>query len=132
MKPVNAKARAVLDRLTDGLTQVEASRQVDNTSGAFMAVHVECIGQVREGLLYSVAHYYEQHGDLMRDPDVVFLKDAGGDYYAMSYEQSSLGIYQEAAVFEGDRIVGHKPRMQRDITLFCNDWMQNIKAQQFA
>ena len=40
----------------------------------------------------SVAHYYEQEGDLMRDPEIVF----NPSWHAIEYTQDNLGIYQAA------------------------------------
>ena len=44
-----------------------------------MALHVEYLHEVPPyGPLYSVAHYYEHNGDMMRDPDMEFLKSHDG------------------------------------------------------
>ena len=46
----------------------------------------------------SVAHYYTQNGDLMRDPEMVFEVGPDGAFHPVSYQQDNLGIYQEAAL----------------------------------
>ena len=144
MNSVNSKAREILDTLTEGLEKVGDHRKIDNAKGSYMAVHIECIGRVGEGRLYSVAHYFKQNGDTMRDPDVVFFQvdtfkkgypEHSRDmfpveYYPVSFEQSSMGIHQEAIVMGSGGVEGVKPKLQRDITSFCNDWMMNIKDQQ--
>jgi hypothetical protein len=57
-----------------------------------MAVIVEEVGgaEIGEiiGTLYSVAHYYQQHDDLMRDPEMVFFKGPDGRYYPIMYQQA--------------------------------------------
>ena len=68
--------------------------------GSFMAVSVEIIGRSGLGPLVSVAHYYEQNGDLMRDPDVVFLIGADRHVYPISFRQDNLGINLESAYVE--------------------------------
>jgi len=124
MKAVNKKAQAVLDVLT------EKAQVIDNQKG-FMSVHVEELFTVDAGTIWSIAHYYEQNGDMMRDPDVEFLKAKDGKYYPLSFRQDPY-FYQEAV--EGDplqgEIKGYRPRMQKDIAVFCGTWMQNIKQQQ--
>lgn len=144
MHSVNSKARKILDTLTKGLIEIGDNQKIDNSEGVFMAVHVECIGIVGDGRLYSVAHYFKQNGDMMRDPDVVFFQvdtfkegypehsrdEFPVEYYPVSFEQSSMGLYQEAIVFCSDGIEGVRPKMQKSITSFCNDWMRNIKEQQ--
>ena len=76
MKNLNQKATKVFMLLVDGLKEPGDAKKIDNTNGAFMTVHVELIHQNEHGRHYSIAHYYEQNGDLMRDPDVVFLLSA--------------------------------------------------------
>ena len=76
LKVLDKKAALVLDHLTEGLA-VGDSRKVDRGTG-FMPVHVECLQRTALGFLYSIAHYYEQNGDLVADPDVVFVRTAEG------------------------------------------------------
>jgi hypothetical protein len=95
-----------------------------------MAACVEIIGRTSLGPLVSVAHYYEQNGDLMRDPDVVFVIGTDEHVYPISYRQDGLGIDQEAAYVE-DGQWKVKTKMQADIAAFCNDtWFPNINEQQ--
>ena len=127
MQALNKTAEKVFRKLTEGMTKVGDHRTVENNK-SFMAVHVEVVGQTERGLLISIAHYYEQNGDLMRDPDVVFLVDERA--YPISYRLDGLGLNQEAAhIQDGVWMVCLK--MQADICRFCNQWMKNIKSQQF-
>ena len=130
MKALSVKAREVMDLLTKGL-HVEGHHVFDNAKGAYMAVHVEKLRLTEQGALYSVAHYFEQNGDLMRDPDMEFLK-IGDDYYPVYFRQDGgLACEQEAVVYgPGGRIDGYKPKMQADMAVFANQWMKNIKEQQ--
>ena len=67
MKHINDKSEAIFRKLTDGLVKVGDHQQWNNNS-SFMAACVEIIGRTGLGPLVSVAHYYEQNGDLMRTP----------------------------------------------------------------
>ena len=129
LTPVCGTGIGVLDTLTEGLTSIEDHTIFENAS-AFMPVSVECIGAVEYGKLYSVAHYYKQNGDLMRDPEIVFLKDCAAQYYPISYQQDGLGLYQEVVRFEGD-IINVQTKTQKSIARFCTTWMANIYEQQF-
>jgi hypothetical protein len=130
MQHLNDKATAIFRKLTDGLRKVGDHRKWDNANGTFMAACVEIIGRTGLGPLVSVAHYYEQNGDLMRDPDVVFVIGADQHVYPISYRQDGLGIDQEAAYME-DGQWKVKAKMQADICDFCNDtWFPNINEQQ--
>ena len=129
MKHINDKSEAIFRKLTEGLVKVGDHRKIDNAPGAFMAVSVEIIGRSGLGPLVSVAHYYEQNGDLMRDPDVVFLIGADRHVYPISFRQDNLGIYLEAAYVE-DGVWKVRVKMQADLCSFCNMWMRNIDDQQ--
>ncbi|MEM9509842.1 MAG: hypothetical protein AAGA16_19530 [Cyanobacteria bacterium P01_E01_bin.35] len=53
-----------------------------------------------ESYLFSLTHYYQQHGYLMCDPDVTFFLDQSGDQlllFPLSITQSGLDIYREVA-----------------------------------
>jgi hypothetical protein len=130
MQHLNDKATAIFRKLRDGLRKVGDYRKWDNASGTFMAACVEIIGRTGLGPLVSIAHYYEQNGDLMRDPDVVLVIGADERVYPISYRQDGLGIDQEAAYVE-DGVWKVKTKMQADICDFCNDtWFPNINEQQ--
>ena len=121
----------ILDRLTEGMTKIEDHRTIDNAPGAFMAVHVERIGRTSMGPLFSVAHYYEQNGDLMKDPDMVFLRAGDGEYYPIEFQQDSLSYYRCCVEFnEKGNISSYLPAIQADMADFANTWMLNILMQQ--
>lgn len=128
MKHLNDRATAVFRKLTEGLKKVGDHQQWNNDS-SFMATCVEIIGRTGLGPLVSIAHYYQQNGDMMRDPDVVFVIGADQHVYPISYRQDGMGIDQEAAVVE-DGKWRVQPKMQADICSFCNQWMENINEQQ--
>src|SRR5262249_36593835 len=53
----------------------------------FMPLVVEAIGPGPRGLpMVSVAHYYTQEGDAMRDPEMVFEVDAAGNFHPVSFQ----------------------------------------------
>ena len=84
MQHLNDKATAIFHKLTEGLHKVGDHRKWNNASGSFMAACVEIIGTTGLGPLVSIAHYYEQNHDLMRDPDVVFVIGADQEVYPIS------------------------------------------------
>jgi len=130
MNAINQKAAATLNRLTQDLNTLGDHCRWEN-SPAFMAVCVEYINDTDLGPIFSVAHYYEQNGDLMRDPEMTFLRRNDGSYYPLSYQQDGLGLYQESVIFgEDGNPEKFIPTMQRDHALFAGQWMQNIKEQQ--
>ena len=131
MKKLNPTACRILDRLTQGLTRPGHHRKIDNAPGFFMAAHVERIGECRQGPLFSVAHYYEQNGDLMKDPDMVFIRGQDGDYYPIEFQQDNIGFYGCAVKFdEHGEITHYHPAEQAEMAGFANHWMLNLLIQQ--
>ena len=72
---LSPQATAVMDTLTEDMS-VSDHKKIDNAEGTFMALHVECIGECNLGPIFSLAHYYEQHGDSMRNPEMLFIQAA--------------------------------------------------------
>jgi len=122
---VSAHAAAVLDELTRDLA-VGEHRKIDR-GGGFMAVVVEHLEEREIGSIYSVSHYFESNGDLVADPDVVFLRRPEG-WVPISY-QDSLAYRVVARVREDGR-VEVDDRGQRELVRFANMWLRNVATQQ--
>lgn len=118
-----------MDKLTDGVT-VDTPKKIDNTKGAFMPVCIDWIGEFPYGMIFSVAHYGEQNGDLMADPDMTFWKTKDGDYFPCSFQNDYLGVYKESIVFGETGPECFYAKEQADEAYFANIWMKNIKEQQ--
>ena len=125
MTTVSRNAAAVLDELTADLN-VGDSRKVDRGLG-FMPVHIEHLQRSGLGLHYSLAHYYEQNGDLVPDPDVVFVRGADG-WSPISFQDSLA--FRVAVHFHEDSTIEVDEKEQRDLVRFCNHWMRNVQEQQ--
>ena len=130
MKPINQRAKKVMDVLTEGIDNIGDHKKIDNTEGTFMPVVIDCIGGCNYGLIYSIAHYHSQAGDLICDPDMVFIKaEMDGNYYPVSFEQGGV-IRKEAIIIKDGKVTGiweHEQCMQKN---FANMWMENIRQQQ--
>lgn len=66
------------------------SIEVELDSEAMLPLTIEKTAENR----VSVAHYYEQRMDLMRDPEIVFKVQDGGVWSAVEYVQDNPSIYQ--------------------------------------
>ena len=131
MKSLNKKAEAVLNKLETLMNDNYV--KVDNTNGTFMPVVVEDVTfqyPAELGRFLSVAHYYEQNGDLMADPEMIFLKARDNKYYPIYTKMDAVGFVRETVLFESGTIKGFYKDSQRDQVQFANMWMTNIKHQQ--
>ena len=46
--------------------------KIDNSDGTYMPVYLELIGRIDKYDFFSLAHYGQQNGDAMRDPEMLF------------------------------------------------------------
>ncbi|NCB47409.1 hypothetical protein EOM81_10385 [bacterium] len=128
MKAINKSAaktmRKMMNMMENGYAKIQKS-------SSFMPVTIEHIGQNDFGKLFSVAHYSEQNGDLMRDPEMVFILCADEEFYPISIQQDYVGKHQDVLEYDDNgKIKGWHPRLQSDIAGFANFWLRNIKEQQ--
>ena len=132
MRAISKTAEKTMDILTSGLRQVEDHKKIDNAPGAFMPVHVELIGTMGEGYLFSVAHYWEHpSGDLMADPEMVFLRGEEGRYYPTYFKQDGGPFVEQRSVhFKDGRASEINLDTQADQVDFAEMWMRNIREQQ--
>jgi hypothetical protein len=130
---LNKRATKILDGLTEGV-DFDHAKKIDNRKGSVMAVHVERVNTIKGNPVFSVAHYYEQNGDLMADPDIEFLRNTlnGVNYYTpIFYKQDGLNISKEYVIMDDKgEIKGTYPKLIADCASFANQWMVNIEEQQ--
>jgi hypothetical protein len=119
-----------LTQLLGGATAVRI------TVPGYLPLSVEEIGRSEDGRrLVSLCHYGEQNGDLMRDPDIVFLlHDLPDGTLAepISFRNDYLGIEQEVYRYSADGIRTHvAPTLKRDLKDFAQTWFTNLHQQGF-
>lgn len=113
-----------------------ADTAVRLTVPGFMPLSVEDIGQSADGnRLVSICHYGKQHGDLMRDPDMVFEIHAWADAPAaepLSFRNDYMGLLQEVYRYGEDGKKTHvNIRLKQELTSFARTWFTNLKDQGF-
>ncbi len=113
----------------------------------YMRLVIEHIGEGPNGRpMISVAHYFEQNGDLMADPDMAFevarvpkIRKRGGvpraveedTMFPVYFQQDSLGVFRRAMWKDEKRGVLVDVREKRDQESFARMWDRNLKAQGF-
>ncbi len=83
----------------------------------------------RHGERVSVAHYGEQNGDAMRDPEMEFILP---NWMPAWIQQDYLGRYDEAISFDADGQLLVRSKLLAGLVSFSATWARNIKAQKFA
>ncbi len=109
-------------------------RAVRITVPGSMPLSVEEIGVSQDGCrLVSLCQYGEQNGDLMRDPDLVFMVTDLPDGSAaepVSYRNDYLGIVQEVYRYdEAGRRTHVFPALKQDLKEFAQTWFATLREQ---
>ena len=82
-----------------------------------------------EGHIISVAHYWTQNGDALRDPEVVMMDEGR----ILSFQQDPY-VYNEPAIREdtpGGVVWKVNPKIYASVHSFTKLWVRNIRAQGF-
>ena len=121
---------------TDLNQLLSRARAVRITVPGYMPLSVEEIGVSQDAhRLVSLCHYGEQNGDLMRDPDIVFLFHNLPDGLAaepVSFRNDYLGIVQDVYRYdETGRRTQVLLALKQDLKEFAESWFANLKDQGF-
>lgn len=152
MKQVNKEAKKVIAAIIDKMTDTDNNLKIDinGPDSGIMPIVVERLeGDIHTpwgaGTIYSFAHYYEQEGDLMRDPEICFLivdnrkayEDKGADpldgfgVWPQQFQQDGIfARYQELITIENGAATKCMKGAQSDVAIFAGQWMNNVKWQQ--
>lgn len=98
------------------------------TSKGFMDLSIDVLENTDEKMRIAMAHNFIQNGDVMADPDMeimIFKKLEAAE--ALTFQQDSLGIYQEVYPEPGKVNV----RLKRELNSFLNQWLTNLRHQGF-
>ena len=119
-----------LDQLLDGHSAVRI------TVSGFMPLSVEEIGIDGEGhRLVSLCHYGEQNGDLMRDPDIVFMfqdTPSGSIAEPVSFRNDYPGLDQEVYRYdEAGKRTHLDTTLKSQLREFARIWFANLNEQGF-
>ena len=125
MKTLDKKASEILR----GLLALQTTK-VDRSDGTYMPVHIEIIEKTDKYDHISLAHYGQQNGDAMRDPEMLFaLHKETRQFIPYYYRNDYMGVEQYSVKWTDEGILLNR-RLQADHTTFANQWLRNIAAQQ--
>lgn len=83
--------------------------------------------------LYSMAHYGEQNGDAMRDPELTFSVDWDAERIEpQTFQNDYLGVYQEVYRQNDQGQTLYSRRLRSDLDEFLWQWLKNIYAQGYS
>jgi hypothetical protein len=129
MRP-SKRMKNVIEKLLSevGKTPLERGLYVKITQDGYDRLVIEGLGHRR----VSVAHYFEQNGDLIADPEIVFFIGYDGNWYAVETTMALIG-HREYARFAYRNhhweLTHINAYMQADLSSFAGIWAKNIRAQ---
>ena len=104
--------------------------KIDNSDGTYMPVYLELIGRIDNYNFFSLAHYGQQNGDAMRDPEMIIaLHKESLQFIPYYYRNDYMGMEQYSVRWTNEGILLNR-RLQADHTTFANQWLRNIATQQ--
>lgn len=110
------------------------------TSGGYIDLTVEMVEYRKiagvQAMDYSFCHYGELNGDLMRDPEMLFLvivsPDGDWHVYPHYYRNDYAYGYETESLVPKDGGMGVLLKTQHDQASFAQDWLRNLKEQGFV
>lgn len=98
-------------------------------SGAFMDLNLDDLGKDETGnIRFSMAHNFEQNGDIMADPDMeIRVIPEMQSIEALTYQLDSLRIFQQ--VYPEPNMVD--PKAKKELNNFLGTWLTNLIQQRF-
>lgn len=83
----------------------------------------------KHGKSVIIAHYFEQNGDFIPDPDMEFSITEWG--WVPMATQNALGVYRRASEWKDGKLMVNKREFKNQQS-FATMWARNIKAQGFG
>lgn len=135
MKTLSKKATQIFISVISNLNE-EGSAKLQATT-AYLPLYVERIellnrGDENEVHKVSFAHYGKQNGDLMRDPEMLFLYYPQSEKVIPYYYRNDYAGYEDESVFFDDNGQPDKYNRQKQQghAQFAEMWLNNIMEQQ--
>lgn len=122
MHSINEKSKLIMEKLIALLD--DGYLKLDNASGTFIPLVMEKVtDEPGFTAVYSLAHYGEQNGDLMADPEMTF-GESDHEFYPLSFRNDYVGVYQEVIAEQVNL------KRQKELAEFTAIWLMEIVEQQ--
>ena len=122
--------KTAIEKILDAHKQLDPFRSHNDYSvkienSGFMPLTVE-----KHGEQVVVAHYFEQNGDLVPDPDMEFYAKDERDWVPVAIQHATGHYVRSARIANG--IWLFEPGAVRELNQFSRMWARNLLAQGFA
>lgn len=142
MEKLNENATSIFCRL---LKKLRDAKYLKLLSEGFMPLVIEklednVVTPLGVGFTLSLCHYYVENGDLMRDPEMVFIivdnrhqeeRIQDVHIFPKLFQLDNIGLYEESIHIETGQIKLIQKKWQNEHCSFANFWLNNILQQGF-
>ena len=134
LKSATSKEEKIYERLMQ-LIPTDFTWHTKLTSEGYMDLSIEWLWANKEKGYYdiSLTHYYEQNGDLMRDPDMTVRIWDNGRAEALTFQQDWMfAVYHEVYAYNEDGTVRWvRLMLKNELNKFLLQWLKNLEEQGF-
>jgi hypothetical protein len=114
---------SIADKYNLDLTQTETHIRLDMPHFDRLCIEVITPNQI------SVAHYFEQNGDLMADPELVFWITPLGRWIPIEWKLDALAQHQYYVTRQGPDGSIREVRVPHGIRELADTWARNLESQ---
>ena len=113
---------------TEGKLQFREAISIE--SKPYMNLNLDVLGTDKDGnILFAMAHNFEQHGDIMADPDMTIrIIPVMRSIEALTYQLDSMGIFQRVYNEDFTKV---NPKLKKELNSFLQKWLINLMQQRF-
>ena len=120
-----------LIKIIPDIKEMKAGDYLKLKSEGFMDLSIDILSSDEDVMIFSMAHNFIQNGDVMADPDMeIKLFKKAEAIEALTFQNSSLGIYQEVYGFVDDNKMV-RTKLKVELNRFLRTWLTNLKNQGF-
>lgn len=120
---VHQKNYEALKAIIPDLDTFKAAKKL--SSRGYMDLHIDFLGVDRPGVRrISMAHYFQQNGDMVADPDMEILIHLESQMLEAVTYQDQFGykqVYPQPGMFD--------PKLKKSLNQFLSTWLKNLRSQ---
>lgn len=128
MKKIEGTPKYLLDYFWKLAKKNDDYVKIEN-SDVFMYLSISVVGS--DSLV--IGHYFEQNGDLMADPEMMFYRNQNEEFIPVYYQLDSLAFYEECMKYDVEQkkyVITDETIHDSLVDFFVNDWSNNLIWQQ--
>lgn len=129
IKPVSPKGSEILKKLLFFAEKENGYFKLDKTEEIFIPLTIEILWTSEKLIHFSICHYGEQIGDLMCDPEMIFVY-WNDKFYPTYFKNDYVGKEDTSLQTNEMQITGINRKIYSGHLEFAEIWLKNIKEQQ--